>query len=262
LSQRLSKVRQSKVQEIARSIGASLSTFVIAAAVATAGFWTYQLMWSVPQPLPAVAIDSTPEAEQQRLAAIKEAEQRQAKTADLEAKLRNAEAEQQRLRDEVQRQTKSAADVETRLKAAEAEQQRLREEMQHQGKAAVDLVPKLNAAEAEQQQLIQRQAKAAAEAEAVEAEQQQLAAKVQTRFSASGFTIRTNTETKGLSSDAYSTSVASISDCEQKCARSQSCKAFAYNKSNRMCYTYRQQFDTQIPSFTANTHFDSGVRGR
>jgi PAN domain len=160
-----------------------------------------------------------------------------------------AELLQERLKEEVEPQTKAVADVETRLKAAEAEQQRLREEVQHQGKAAVDLVPKLNAAEAEQQQLIQRQAKAAAEAEAVEAEQQRLATKVQTRFSASGFTIRTNTAITGLSSDAYSTSVASISDCEQKCARSQSCKAFAYNTSNRMCYTYRQQFDTQIQVF-------------
>jgi hypothetical protein len=74
----------------------------IAAAVGTAGFWTYQFIWSAPQPLLAVTSDSTPEAEQQRLAAIKEEEQRQAKTADLEAKLTSAEAEQQRLKEEVQ----------------------------------------------------------------------------------------------------------------------------------------------------------------
>jgi TIR domain len=51
LSQRLRKIRQSKAQEIARSIGAAFSPFVIAAAVATVGFWTYQLIWSAPQPL-------------------------------------------------------------------------------------------------------------------------------------------------------------------------------------------------------------------
>src|SRR5262245_43158454 len=63
LSQRLSKVRQTKAKEIARSMGGTLSPLVIAAAVATVGFWTYQLIWSAPQPL-AVASDSTPEAEQ------------------------------------------------------------------------------------------------------------------------------------------------------------------------------------------------------
>jgi HAMP domain-containing protein len=109
LSQRLRKVRQSKAQEIARSIGAAFSPFVIAAAVATVGFWTYQLVWSAPQPLPAVAIHSTPEA----------------KTAELEAKLTSAETEQQRLRDEVGRQTKAFADADAKRRTAEAEQQRL-----------------------------------------------------------------------------------------------------------------------------------------
>src|SRR5262249_18383985 len=107
LSRRLTKVRQSKVQDIVRPIGAAFSWFVIGAAVATAGFWTYQPIWSAPQPLPAVASGSTPEAEQQRLAAIEEA-QRQAKAAgDAEAKLKAAEVEQQRLKDEVQGQAKA-----------------------------------------------------------------------------------------------------------------------------------------------------------
>ena len=45
--------------------------------------------------------------------------------ADAEAKLKAAEAEQQRLKEEVQRQTKAAADAEAKRKTAEAEQQRL-----------------------------------------------------------------------------------------------------------------------------------------
>jgi chromosome segregation ATPase len=137
LSQRLRKVRQSKAQEIAGSIGAAFSPFVIAAAVATVGFWTYQLVWSAPQPLPAVAIDSTQEA----------------KTAELEAKLTSAETEQQRLRDEVGRQTKAAADADEKRKAAEAEQQRLRDEVQRQTKAFADADAKRRTAEAEQQRL-------------------------------------------------------------------------------------------------------------
>src|SRR5262245_11716396 len=101
LSQHLRKVRQNKAQGIARSfLGVAIPLFLLAAAVATIGFWTYQLIWSAPQPS-------------------------QAQTADLEAKLTSAEAEQQRLKDEVQRQTKAAADADAKRKAAEAEQQRL-----------------------------------------------------------------------------------------------------------------------------------------
>src|SRR5262245_47808618 len=79
LSQRLSKVRQAKAKEIVRSMGATLSLLVIAAAVATVGFWTYQLIWSAPRPVLAVTSEAAQEAEQ--------------KTADLEAKLKTAEVE-------------------------------------------------------------------------------------------------------------------------------------------------------------------------
>jgi hypothetical protein len=45
LSQHLRKVRQSKAQEIARSLGVAIPLFVLAAALATIGFWTYHLVW-------------------------------------------------------------------------------------------------------------------------------------------------------------------------------------------------------------------------
>src|SRR5262249_50346883 len=41
LSQHLRKVRQTKAQEIARSLGVVIPLFVLAAALATIGFWTY-----------------------------------------------------------------------------------------------------------------------------------------------------------------------------------------------------------------------------
>src|SRR5262249_34495673 len=100
LSQHLRKVRQSKAQEIVRSLDVVIPLFVLAAALATIGFWTYHLVWPAPQPS-------------------------QAKIADLEAKVTSAEAEQQRLKDDVQRQTKAAADADAKRKLAEAEQQRL-----------------------------------------------------------------------------------------------------------------------------------------
>jgi len=123
------------------------------------------------------------EAEQQRL---KQQVERQARVAaDAETKRKAAEAEQQRLKEEVERQVRVAADAESKLKAAEAEQQRLtgiKEEAQRQAQAAADAEAKRKAAEAEQQRLKdeqQRLAKAAADVEtkrkAAEAEQQRLA---------------------------------------------------------------------------------------
>src|SRR6478672_12963582 len=66
LSQRLRNVRKSKAQETARSISAALPPFVIAAAVATLGFWSYQLIWSAPPPLLAVTSEAMPELNDSR----------------------------------------------------------------------------------------------------------------------------------------------------------------------------------------------------
>jgi hypothetical protein len=196
LSQHLRKVRQSKAQETARSIGAAISPLVIAAAVATLGFWTYQLVWSTPQSLLAVTSDPTPEAEQQRLAAIKEEAQRQAKAAaaDAEAKLNAAEAEQQRLKEQLERQAKAASDADSKRKDAEVEQLRLKDEVQRQTKAVADTATKLKAAETDQQSLrvlrdeVQRQTKAASDADSkrkdAEAEQQRLKVEVQRQTTA------------------------------------------------------------------------------
>jgi hypothetical protein len=226
LSQRLRKVRQSKAQETVRSIGAALSPFVIAAALVTLGFWTYQVMWSAPETL-----SPTSEAATESLAAIKEEAQRQAKAAaDAEAKLNDAEAEQQRLKDEVARQTKAAADVETKLKAAEAEQQRLKDETQRQIKAAAEADARRKAAEAE-----------------VARAQEQAA-----RRPATQFTIRTNTQAIGREIDSFGS--ISSAGCEQSCAGLASCRVFAYEKNSGFCYRYSSA------DFKPNENFDSGVR--
>jgi hypothetical protein len=295
LSQRLRKVRQSKAQEIARSIGAALSPLVIAAAVATAGFWTYQLIWSSPQSLSAGTSESAQETEQ--------------KTADLEAKLKTAEAEQQRLEEEVQRHAEAAAGADGKRKAAEAEQQRLKDETQRQTKAAVDADARRKAAEAEQQ----RQAKAAADAEtklkaaeaeqgrlkeqvqlqvkaatdadarrkSAEADQERLKAEVQRLKAASPaspasvpslaggyrepaasstglFTIKPNTEAIGRpgAMGDYLRSISSTAACEESCARGAFCKVFAYDISTGVCYRYS---DSRA-DFAPNEKFDSGIR--
>jgi TIR domain/PAN domain len=168
--QRLSKLRQTKAKEIVRSI----SPFVIAAALATIGIWTYQLFWPAPQPLPAIISESTMAAEREQ-SAIREDQLRQA-AADTQAKLEAAEDEQQRLTNEVQRQIKAAGELQVALqrqgklatdadakrKVAEDEQQRLKDQVQRQAKEAAELEAKLQqAAQTEQQ----RQAKAVAEAQ-------------------------------------------------------------------------------------------------
>jgi TIR domain/PAN domain len=269
LSQHLRKVRQSKAQD--RSIGAALSPLVIAAAVATLGFWTYQLIWPAPQPLPAVISDSTMAAEREQ-AAIREEQLRQA-AADTQAKLQAAEGEQQRLKDEVQRQTKATADAEEKLKAAQAEQQR-------QAQAAADAEAKRKAAEVEQQRLkveVQRQTTAAADADTkrrgAEAEQQRLTEELRkvraeaatkqvappqatSTVMAPSFESRPNME--GIDKmPAGSDRGSTLEVCQEKCTESGKCRAFSFNKTSKFCFLY-----DLLPTFRSNTNYDSGVLTR
>jgi hypothetical protein len=231
LSQRLREVRQSKAQEIARSIGATLSPLIIAAAVATAGFWTYQFIWSSPQSLSAGTSEAVQEAEQ--------------KTADLEVKLKTAEVEQQRLAEEVQRQTKAAADVETKLKAAEAEQQR-------QTKAAADADGKRRAAEAEQQRLkeeVQRQAKTAADAEA----RRTAVPRTDTQGM---FEIRPNTRADASAMIISSRVYKSVDQCELACKESKTCTIFSFWRETGHCSIYSRA------GLVPDGDYDSGIRSK
>ena len=231
--QRLSKLRQIKAKEIVRSV----SPFVIAAAVATVGIWTYQLIWPAPQPLPAVMSELTMEAQREQ-AAIREEQLRQA-AADTQAKLEAAEGEQQRLKDEVRRQAKAATDADGKRRATEAEQQRLKDELQRQTKLAEEADAKRRAAEAEQQRLA-----------ALMAEQEQKAK------SATVFEIRRNMEArpKPPIDVNYFGTVVSGDECQQKCAQSTNCNVFSFSKASSTCYSY------SIADFVPNTNFDSGVR--
>src|SRR5262249_23122565 len=243
LSQHLRKVRHSKAQETARSIGAALSPLVIAAAVATLGFWTYQLIWSAPQPSPAVMSDST---------------------ADAETKLKAAEIEQQRLQEEVQGQAKAATELQTKLQAAQAEQQQ-------QARAIADADSKRKAAEAEQQ----RQAKLATDADAkrrgAEAEQQRLAEELRkVRAEAAtkqvalpqatstvmvpAFESRPDMEGTGRMPSGSDRTI-TVQACQERCTQSGTCRAFTFSKTSNFCFLY-----DLLPTFRGNSAFDSGVR--
>jgi Caspase domain/PAN domain len=69
----------------------------------------------------------------------------------------------------------------------------------------------------------------------------------------SPFTVRSGVEAKGDES-APADFVSSIEDCEQRCARTTTCRVFTYGKSNRSCYLYSRA------ELVANAYFDSGSR--
>ena len=166
----------------------------------------------------------------------------------LEAKRKAAEAEVQRLNEEAQRLTKAATDAEAKLKLAEAEQQR------------TGTVTKAAEAELHRlDEVVQRQTKAAADAEAkLKVEQQRLAAvKAEEERKAPSlaglFTMRTNTEAIGFP-PVDGKPVSSIGECEQSCTQSATCKIFTFRKSTAMCYTYSDA------NFVPSDYFDTGIR--
>jgi TIR domain/PAN domain len=255
--QRLSKVRELKAKEIVRSIGAAVSPLVIAAAVATAGFWTYQLIWPAPQPSQVVTTDSSADAkaklkaaeiEQQRL---QEEMQRQARAAaEAQAKLQTA---QQAAQAEQQQQAKAVADADSKRRAAETEQQGLKEEAQRQAKAAADADAKLKLALTEQQRLAKAATDADAKRVAAEAAQQRLAEELR-KVTAVSFESRPNMEAVDkmpAGSDRGSTFEA----CQTTCTRSGTCQAFTFSKTSGLCLFY-----DLLPGFRSNPNFDSGVR--
>ena len=68
---------------------------------------------------------------------------------------------------------------------------------------------------------------------------------------------RSNAEAKGSYYLSYD-SIASVGDCEQICARSDTCNAFTYGKRGRACFLYKS---SSIDTW-ANQDFDSGVRDK
>ena len=226
----------------------------IAAVVATIGFWTYHLIWSAPPAsqqgsvqeaalLPVAVTDEVrrkiEEAEQFK----KEAERQANLAADADTKRQSAE--------------KLAADADSKRKVAEDGQQRLKLEVQRLSTAAADADSKRQAAE-----------KLAADADAkrkiVEDEQQRLAAalraarQLQAPSAPAGakapFEIKLNMEARGDPRDSYLGSVTSINECQLKCAQSDKCTTFSFNKGNKTCYSYSNA------QLVPNSTYDSGIR--
>jgi chemotaxis protein histidine kinase CheA len=265
----------SKAQKTARSISAALPPFVIAAAVATLGFWSYQLIWSVPPPVVAVTSEPTPEAEQQRL---KEEVQRQAKlAADAEAKRKTAEAEQQRLaamqaprlgnstglfavRGDTEAYIASGSDFVDRsnlpsraeCEVSCARLSRCKAFAYNKKSLACFMYAKADFRPSD------------AFDSGVRIEQTNPSADIKvaaptsaaTQVNSTGrFSITENAEALPTASpQEYASTVTSRAACEEICTRETSCKIFTYNKSSGLCYRYAQAI------FRSNPTFDSGVR--
>jgi hypothetical protein len=73
-----------------------------------------------------------------------------------------------------------------------------------------------------------------------------------TPLSPARFSIKSNTGVAGV--PIGSSPVDSISECEQKCAKSTICKIFTYNKTSRWCDVYSDA------TFAPNQKYDSGIR--
>jgi hypothetical protein len=127
-----------------------------------------------------------------------------------------------------------AEQLEAKRKAAEAEVQRLNEVVQRQTKAAADADAKLKA---EQQRLA-----------TVKAEEERKPSSL-----AGLFTRRANTEAIGFP-PVDGKPVSSIGECEQSCTQSATCKIFTFRKSTAMCYTYSDA------NFVPSDYFDTGIR--
>jgi TIR domain/PAN domain len=235
LSQHLRKVRLSKAQEIGRSIRASLSPFLIAAAVATVGFWTYQLIWSAPQPRLST---SEPASTQQSTADTKEAAS---------------------VHQPVPTGTTEPAQQPPPPAAKEAAS------VQQPDPTTVAPATPATLPSATDKSVALSQSPTAAKGsspnekfdsgtptETVPTNPSQPAHTITTGL----FTIKPETAASGFP-NSHESDARTPDECERVCARSATCKVFTFDKSNLKCLVYSRASDvTTWP----NAHYVSGIR--
>ena len=178
------------------------------------------------------------------MAAAKAAEAEKARQA-AEAKVADAEKARQAA-------SKTADDAEKARQAATAkatEADKARQAAEARAAEATDATAK------------SAQARQAAEAHATEADKARQAAEAKAAgpvpsgsASSSGqFSRRSNMEAKGGTRLAGWVPAASIIDCEQNCARSNTCKVYSYYKNGTACFLY------SVADLSPNEDFDSGI---
>jgi chemotaxis protein histidine kinase CheA len=217
------------------------TVLLAAAAGGILAFWSPGLLSGKRVEITAKGADSARQAAEARAVEAEKARQvAEAKTADAEKARQAAEAR--------------AADAEKARQVAEAKTADAEKARQAAEASATDAEKARQTAQA--QSANAEKSRQAAEAKLADAENARRAAEANApaTVTSSLFTRRTNFEAQGRRLDSFIPDVASVSICEQYCARSSRCNAFAYNKTNRDCYKYA------VFWLVPNVHYDSGIR--
>jgi chemotaxis protein histidine kinase CheA len=232
------------------------TVLLAAAAIGILAFWSPGLLSGKRVEITAKGADSARQAAEARAVEAEKAGQAaEARAADAEkarqvAEAKTADAEKARQAAEAR-----ATDAEKARQAAQAQSANAEKSRQA---AEAKLADAENARQAAEAKIAEAEAKATQMAEAAQATaedtHQTAEANAPATVTSSLFTRRTNFEARGRRLDSFIPDVASVSICEQYCARSSRCNAFAYNKTNGDCYKYA------VFELVLNEHFDSGIR--
>ena len=181
-----------------------------------------------------------------------------AETKAAEATAAAAKSAQARQATEAQAADAERARQAAAAKAADAEKARQAAETKAADAEKARQAAEAKAAEATDATTKSAQARQAAEAQAVEAERARQAAEPKATgslVSPSGqFSRRSNMLANGIVASPYHATVASTFDCEQNCARSNTCKVYSYDKITGSCFMY------SAADLSSNANYDSGVR--
>jgi chemotaxis protein histidine kinase CheA len=222
------------------------TVLLAAAAIGILAFWSPGLLSGKRVEITAKGADSARQAAEARAVEAEKARQAaEAKTAEAEKAGQAAEAKTADAEKAGQAAEARAADAEKARQAAEARATDAENARQTAQAQSANAEKSRQAAEAKLADA--ENARRVAEAKIAEAN-------APATVTSSLFTRRTNFEARGRLLDSFIPDVVSVSICEQYCAQSSRCNAFAYNKTNRDCYKYA------VFELVPNVHYDSGIR--
>jgi hypothetical protein len=236
-----------------------LAVLLAAAVVGALVFWSPELISGKKADVGADSVDRARQTAEVHTADAEKARQAaEAKAADAEKARQAAEAKAAEAETARQAAAKTADDADKARQAATAkaaEADRARQAAETKATEATDAAAK------------SAQARQAAEAHAAEADKARLAAEAKAATTAtsssaspsSQFLRRGNAEARGLQpSSPFIVVVASTADCEQACARSNTCKVYSYAKTGGPCYMFSGNW-VSVDDLVPNEHYDSGV---
>jgi hypothetical protein len=225
------------------------TVLLAAAAIGTLVFWSPGLLSGKRVEITAKGADSARQAAEARVADAEKARQA------AEAKAVDAEKARQTAQTQTANTEKARQAAEAKLADAENARQAAEAKLVDAEKARQAAEAKIADAEKAQQAAEAKAAQMAGAAQAPAEDTRKTAeASAPAAVTSRLFTRKTNFKAQGQSFTSYTSGLASISICEQNCARSGRCNAFSYDKTNGDCYEYA------VFELVSNEHFDSGIR--